>query len=167
MSKRWCGRGPASSPRQMRACSAHRAPTNRAQSSRWSSPTSTSPTASTLSSASWAQRACSRELACPFVTTAAAGVLSARRGCDTLCADFRAARALTACIAPGTKGWTRVLDVSVRPVWRCKCECETGPVLRCETRATVRVAPAPRRAPLGAAGGAKMTVFPAMSSSRL
>ena len=38
-----------------------------------------------------------------------------------------------------------MLSVSVRPVWRCKCECETGPVLRCETRATVRVAPAPRR----------------------
>ena len=34
---------------------------------------------------------------------------------DTLCADFRAARALTACIAPGTKG----VDQGVR------CECET------------------------------------------
>ena len=42
--------------------------------------------------------------------------------------------------------------MSVRPV-----------AVRCETRATVRVASALR----GAAGGAKMTVFPAMSSSRL
>ena len=44
--------------------------------------------------------------------------------------------------------------MSVRPV----------AVLRCETRATVRVAgaAAPRRR--GAAGGAKMTVFPAMPS---
>ena len=40
--------------------------------------------------------------------------------------------------------------MSVRPV----------AVLRCETRATVRVAPAPRRR---GADGAKMTVFPAMS----
>ena len=72
-----------------------------------------------------AQRAeVSRELACLLRSpTAAAGVLSARRGCDTLCADFRAARALTACIAPGTKG----VDQGVRcecETRLCKCECE-------------------------------------------